>query len=133
MDLMDYQDSSAVPSQVDDTLVAMQRSLDHAIKELKDLNRRFDLLRPIAGATGLDISMGTLINLQRIASGQASLERINAAFCRREVFQEVLGVDIRVADRLERFFGTSVQTEDVREIDGITDEIFDRMQRFFVF
>jgi hypothetical protein len=74
--------------------------LTRAVEKISD---QMESLGTLGGGTGLHLSVTTLRNLRHLLTG--NFEKIPARFCRRDVFEEVLGVDVNISSRLENFFG----------------------------
>ena len=109
--------------------------IEKALKELtRETKRVGDILNKfstLGGATGLDLSITTLRNIQRILNQQDDLEKISP-YCDGSVFEEVLGIDVHLAYRISDFFRWYQNSEkSIMDIEGITEEIVEKLKRHF--
>jgi hypothetical protein len=108
-------------------------------KELKDLayqveklNRSLEQLVPLGDATGLSLSIPTLMNLQRLVRGEQDFEKINPAGCDVPVFRELLGVNMQMALRFRHFFFDPNPDKKIEEIEVVSDELIQKAKKHFI-
>ncbi len=116
------------------TMYWQDEKIEKALKELtRETKRVGDILNKfstLGGATGLDLSITTLRNIQRILNQQDDLEKISPYYD-GSVFEEVLGIDVNLAYRISDFFRYQNSEKSIMEIEGITEEIVEKLKRHF--
>ena len=108
----------------------IEKALKDLTRETKRVGNILDRFSTLGGATGLDLSITTLRNIQRILNQQDDLEKISS-YCDGRVFEEVLGVDIDLAYRISDFFRYPNSEKSIMDIEGITEEIVEKLKRHF--
>lgn len=116
------------------TMYWQDEKIEKALKELtRETKRVGDILNKfstLGGATGLDLSITTLRNIQRILNQQDDLEKISPYYD-GSVFEEVLGIDVHLAYRISDFFRYPNSEKSIMDIEGITEEIVEKLKRHF--
>lgn len=111
------------------------REISQRIQELtravEKLSQRMESIGALAGGTGLHLSVTTLKNLRNLLDDKPDIEKIPAKHCGREVFQEVLQVDLHLAWRLEHHF-RKVTGKKLEEVEGMTAELVQMFRRYFI-
>lgn len=108
----------------------IEKALKELTRETKRVGDTLNKLSTLGGATGLDLSITTLRNIQKILNQQDDLEKISPYYDGR-VFEEVLGIDIDLAYRISDFFRYQNSEKSIMDIEGITEEIVERLKRHF--
>lgn len=130
-DLMDYWGSSLQESE----LYEHGREMKEAIKKLTDevskLNNHISQIVPIAGPTGLDLSVSSVRNLHRVVAGDKQLYKINPSYQSYRVFIEVLSVDFHMACRLEDFFRRGNRSQGLGDVENMTEDLARRIDECF--
>ncbi|MDE2797037.1 MAG: ATP-binding protein [Gemmatimonadota bacterium] len=130
IDLRDFHYTSDLES----TIYSQGQKIEKALKDLtRETKRVGDILNKfstLGGATGLDLSITTLRNIQRILNQQDDLEKISP-YCDGRVFKEILGIDVHLAYRISNFFRYQNSEKSIMDIEGITEEIVEKLKRHF--
>ena len=111
-----------------------------ALEELKKIHesaariaRCFeDSVKKLVGANGLDLSVYTLRNMQRILTG-GSIEKLPPYWFTASGFQSGLSVPVQVAVALEGLFRSErpVNRQEISALRGMTAEILNRFEQTF--
>lgn len=131
IDLRDFLFTSAP----EPTMYWQAQKIEKALQELTLQTKRvgdiLDRFSTLGGATGLDLSITTLRSIQKILNQQDDLEKISPYDRASRVFEEVLGVDVNLADRISDFFWQQNSEESIMDIEGITEETVEKLKRHF--
>ena len=68
-----------------------------------------------------------------VTTGDGRLRKLNPSKSDRAIFQEVLGVDLQLAYRLEDFFQQDDKSINLQSIEGITDSVLKMLADNFEF
>lgn len=110
----------------------LKEALEKLTKEVAAFRGALEELKSLAGGSGLDLSVTTLRNLQRILRGETEFERLDPAACAPEAFCEILGVPYAVAHTLSRFFRYRRHyAGKVEDVQGMTPELVNALKRNF--
>jgi len=133
-DLSDYVWSAVVDTEVGELTKVLKDALEKMTREIGHLRAAIERLAPIAGSTGLDLSVSTLRNLRRLSRLEdLSFPKMRAASCSDSaVFAEVLEVD---HDTAQLLFQHAVWGEGrpLEEVEGLSPEVIERARRAFDF
>ena len=132
IDLMDFWGSYTGESEIYELGTEIKEAAKKLTDEVSKLSAHISRLTPLAGATGLDLSVSTLRNLRHIAAGNEPLEKLNPNNLSHVAFMEVLGVDFETAYRLSDFFYHGNENNGLEEIEGLTAEIIERIKKHFI-
>lgn len=132
IDLMDFWGSYTGESEIYELGKEIKDSTKKLTDEIGKLNGHLSRLTSIAGATGLDLSVSTLRNLQHISADNESLEKLNPTYLSHTVFMEVLGVDFEIAYRLSDFFYQGNESSGLKEIEGVTADMIESIKKHFI-
>lgn len=99
--------------------------------EVKKLNENLSNLSLIANPTGLNISHTALRNLRNVEL-EKPFEKIPIPFRKYTVFQEVLGIDYKLALNIRTFFSSRKPFEEIKNVEGITEKIIDDIKISFI-
>ncbi|MCE2434851.1 MAG: ATP-binding protein [Candidatus Latescibacteria bacterium] len=130
IDLRDFLSTSTPKSTMDWQDEKIEKALKELTRETKRVGDILNKLSTLGGATGLDLSITTLRNIQRILNQQDDLEKISP-YCDGRVFKEVLGIDVHLAYRISHFFRYQNSEKSIMDIEGITEEIVEKLKRHF--
>ena len=111
----------------DEKIEKALKELTRETKQVGDILNRFSTL---GGATGLDLSITTLRNIQSILNQQDNLEKFSP-YCDGSVFEEVLNIDINLAYRISDFLRYPNSEKSIMDIEGITEEIVEKLKKHF--
>ncbi len=131
IDLEDFRDSLIFKSDINELRDVLKESFSKLTEEIKKLNSNVEKLTPIAGSSGLDLSISTLRNVKNIICGDGSLEKINPSYCSYKVFQEVLDIDEDLAHSLDIHFRHYNEGQKLESIKNITPEIIVDIKKHF--
>lgn len=109
----------------------ISRRIQDLTRAVEKLSQQMESLGALAEGTGLKLSVTTLKNLRHLLAGKQEIEKIPAKHCGREVFQEVLKVDLDIAWRLEHHFRNETGKK-LEEIEGMTAELIQTFRQHFV-
>lgn len=131
IDFMDYMQSTMMKSDIQEQGEYIQGAIGSLTGEIQNLNRRLEMLPSIIGATGLDLSVTTLKNLKHILDKDNQIEKIDPYRSDLKVFQEVLGIDMDLAYKLEHFFRYPDEKEKLDGIKGMTQALLKKLNEHF--
>ncbi len=118
----------------DETYVRAEK-IESVLKELtgeiKKLNENMLNISQIASPTGLNISYSTLRNLKNLEI-EKSFEKIPIPYRKYRVFQEVLGIDYKLALSLRTFFNSRKSFEEIKNVEGITEKVIKDIKTYFI-
>jgi hypothetical protein len=132
LDFADYFRAAVVETELYERGKAMEKVIEKLVREVGNLNAKLDVLSSIAGSTGVDISVRSLENLRHLLAQDGQIEKIDSGSAGYRVFQDVLGVDIQVALRLQSFFEHPDTDKRLEDIEGVTEEVVQKVRRYFV-
>lgn len=132
IDLMDFLGSFTGESEVYELGKTIKEAAKTLTAEVGKLNAHLSRLTPIAGATGLDLSVSSLKNLKHLLAGNEQFEKLNPAYLDYNVFMEVLDIDIQTAYRLSDFFNGGNSSDGLAELEGATQELIEKIKRHFI-
>lgn len=130
IDLRDFLLTSTPESTISWRGEKIEKALKDLTRETKRVGDILNKFSTLGGATGLDLSITTLRNIQRILNQQDDLEKISPYYDGR-VFEEVLGIDVHLAYRISDFFRYPNSEKSIMDIEGITEEIVEKLKRHF--
>jgi hypothetical protein len=90
-----------------------------------------DNLSTLVGTNGLDLSLYTLRNMQRISKG-SPVERLAPKNLTARDIVNVLGIDVQIALLLERAFESDATIEAISTLPGMSPEIMQRVKESFL-
>jgi len=142
LDFADYLHSHSVLSDINELAKTVKESIDALTGQVAKLHQNFEKLSTIASATGLDLSVTSLRNIRHILANEDQIEKIDPVYCELSVFEEVLGVDNRLASELRNFFLNLSRQKDgekfskepkqrLAEIEGMTKKIAKKVRKHF--
>lgn len=131
IDLMDYRNTSVINSEIFEHGKKVKESIEKLTTAVNGLNNNIERLTAISGATGLNLSVPTLKNLQYLATGESQIEKINPEGCNYRVFMEVLGIDSGTALHLRDFFRRRDENKRLEDVRGATDEVIEKLRKYF--
>jgi hypothetical protein len=109
--------------------------IESALKELtgevKKLNENLSTLTHIVNPTGLSLSYSTLRNLKNLEMNK-TFEKIPIPYWNYKVFQEVLGIDYKLASSLRTFFRSRKPFDEITKVEGITEKIIEDIKTYFI-
>ena len=132
LDFEAYRESMGVKSDVElmgNDIVKALKDINDGVKKLNGLLQNFG---PIAGSTGLDLSIPTIRNLRRTLKEGLDVEKLRSECCQPEVFAEVLGVDYKLGYEIYKIIGPQPSTGTLRDIPGMTEDLFTKILESFV-
>lgn len=100
---MDYWNTSLGSSEIVRVATRVQNSIDRLTTTVEHLNANVKSLTPLSSSTGLDLSVGTIKDLQHLVANESRTEQIHPEGATTRVFMEVLGVDSDTALHLRNF------------------------------
>ncbi|MFN8440107.1 MAG: ATP-binding protein [Caldilineaceae bacterium] len=133
IDFMDFYSSLHVKSDAEENTEALKKGLDEIKSVLSKISNHTEDISSITDATGLRLSLNTILNLQHLLSGDRTIEKLNPYRVDASVFREVLDIDIGTAHQLDWFFRDidEVEHKKLSDVPGITDEIAKKLRRYF--
>lgn len=109
----------------------ISRHIQELTRAVEKLSQQMESLSALASATGLQISLPTLKNLQHLVAGKSDIEKISVKNCSREVFREILDIDLGLAWQLENHLRQKAGKK-LEEIEGMTPELIEKFHRHFI-
>jgi hypothetical protein len=117
----------------------MEEQVKDVVEWLKKLHEKVDALsktiqklQPLAGSTGLDLSIPSLRNLKRIIADGKNPEPLHPAGCDPAVFRDVLGVDIQMAVDIYSAISRHFDLDRLKAIPGMTEDLLEKLREAFV-
>ena len=103
------------------------KELKNLVSELNKTNKSLQGLKSISGATGLDLSFSTLVNLSKILKNDDSFQSVNLEECPPDVIKEVLSVNQEMANQI--YFHYRNQRESpLEELPGMTEKLIEKIK-----
>ena len=99
--------------------------------EFQKLNSKIETLQPIAGPTGVNLSVTTLRNLAHLLGRDIKLEKLNPKYCNGKAFEEILGIDNQQALSLSRYFAYGIGNESLEDIVNGDDNLLKKIKEHF--
>jgi hypothetical protein len=131
LDFEAYRESMSILTEEQEDRKAILDELEHIRKSLEKLSGVADYMQTLVGTNGLDLSIYTLRNLQRVAQRRQP-EKMQAKWMNAREFQSALGVDLGLAIQLERLFDDRVATrQELSVVQGMTPDILARFEETF--
>jgi len=131
IDLKEYMHAAVVENDLYELGVKLTESSNKLTTKLEKLTKVAEKIQTLAGPTGLNISITTLRNLQRLILKQDGFEKLNPRDCSQKVFQEVLGIDYKLAYSLYNYFTYESEKKDLSELEGMDQEFLSKFQAHF--
>jgi Putative DNA-binding domain len=132
IDMFDYMMTAIVESDVTEQGEHLKKAIEDLTKEVAKIDSKLETISTIAGATGLDLSVSTLRNLNHLKDAEPKIERIPASGLGWPAFAEVLGVDRQTA---LRFYTLANWThgQSIDELEGVDPDVIKRAKAAFIF
>ncbi len=127
---MDYFQNVVVKSEVYERGEAIENVLKKLTGEIHKLCQGIQDLSALATSTGMTLSVPTLENLQHLFEGKP-FRKINPYVSNYKVFQEVLGIDIAMALKIERFF-SHPEGKRLQDIEGVNSQMLEKISKYFL-
>lgn len=103
--------------------------LQGVISAISRIDDRLKNIEKIAGATGLDLSISSLINISKVLRGDDSFRYVRLENCNTDVLQEVLDVDFKMAANIYCHYHDNHKGTSIKEIPGMTEEILEKLKK----
>jgi hypothetical protein len=132
VDFAAFRDSMAVRSETEEQAREMIEELKKLGSQVEHLNKSLEKLLPIAGSTGLDLSIPALRNLKRVMAEGKDPEPIQPEGCDSAVIREILGTDQEMTVAIWKTLGYRYAPEGLKDIPGMTDELMTKIRAAFV-
>jgi schlafen family protein len=126
-----YRESMHLRSEMEAEVKEAIDGLKKLTETVEKLRQTFEPLKTIAGATGLDLSVPTLRNINRLRDG-LDPEPIDPVGQYPSVFREVLGVDHDMARQLYGALSFNHNPDSLSNIPGVNDDLLAKIRRRFV-
>ena len=127
-----YRDSMAVRSEAEEQAKELIEGVQKIAQLLESLNKTLEKLAPIAGSTGLHLSIPALRALRRVVGESKDPEAIHPQGCEPPVIQEILGTDPIMTRSIWRTLGLNYEPKGLRAIPGMTDALLAKIRAAFV-
>jgi hypothetical protein len=127
IDLRNYLGTWASPSPIEDLGKMLEKSLRDIRDEVRNLHRTAERLTPLAGGTGLRISVGSIREILGAFGKVPEYDKRNPKHQGESFFAEVLGVEPDLAYRLSRYF-RGVYNVELQSIEGMTPALLEKIQ-----
>lgn len=130
-DLKGYSGTINYKDEINIQAERVESVLKNLVDEVKKLNENLSQLSTIANPTGLNISHTALRNLENVESGKR-IEKIPIPYRKYRVFQEVLGIDYKLALALRTFFSSRKPFAEIKSVEGITEKVIEDIKSYFI-
>jgi hypothetical protein len=112
---------------------AIKEAADKVIRELASVRVVLESFQPIAGATGLELSITSLRNLRRLFRGEEEFGKLDPTRCGAEAFRELLNVSMPVAHAISNYFRYRhyYKTSRLEDIHGVTADVIAGLNQYF--
>lgn len=131
IDFSDYMLSTRIKSDIEEQTDSLQKAIKELKGELNNLNKKFQHFPMMTKPTGFNLSFTALNNLRHLIQND-ELEKFDPTQCDMGVFREVLGVDLNLAYKIERFFRSPNTDSQLENIEGISDDIIAKIAQHFL-
>jgi hypothetical protein len=132
VDFAAFRDSMAIRPETEEQAKEMIEGLKKLCDQVQVLNKSLEKLLPIAGSTGLDLSIPALRNLKRVMAEGKDPEPIHPEGCDSSVIREILGTDQEMTVAIWKTLGYRYAPERLKDIPGMTDELMAKIRKAFV-
>ena len=127
-----YRDSMAIRPEMEEQAKDLVEGLKKVCDQIQALNKSLEKLLPIAGATGLDLSVPALRNLRRVIAEGKDPEPIHPEGCDFGVIREILGTDQEMTVAIWNTLGYRYAPERLKDIPGMTEDLMAKIRGAFV-
>lgn len=103
--------------------------LNRLTNELKKVNTHLQHIESIAGTTGLDLSISTLTNINKIFKNDGGAQCVTLEHCDPYVLQEVLEIDFEMASNIYFYYHNNYKGTPIEEIPGMTEELLEKIKK----
>jgi len=110
----------------------LEASIEKLIQKADAIEKRLERLEPLAGPTGLNLSVATLRSLASIMGVEARIEPIDPSSLGYRGFREVLGCDEQIALNLYRYFQYERRTSKLEDTKGVPAEVLALVRKHFL-
>lgn len=131
IDFMDFNWTMGEKSDVEAQTETLKIALSELTEEIRAIKTQMEQIRTIASPTGLNLSISTLRNLRHLQRTEDTVEKIKLDSLDHRIFQEVLGVDTKMAFDIWGHFASLGEQKPLEDIDGMTDELLEKMHLYF--
>lgn len=131
VDFLDFYSSVHVETDLQENTAIIKKGLEEIKSGLSKISGHLENIAAIGEATGLRLSLKTLINLRYILTGEDKLEKLNPYFADTSVFREVLDADIRTAHNLAWFFRRRDNNQKLSEVEGVDEQLLTKLVKYF--
>lgn len=135
IDINSIESSSSIYSDIYHHGKRLEENYKKIFSQLKEINQRIEALESIAGPTGLNVSVTTIRNIASLFGKKFKPEPIDPMYCSNYVFQEILGVDLKLASRIETYFQWrewEKSKKSIEEIEGVDTDLAKRIREYFI-
>ncbi|WP_417909669.1 helix-turn-helix domain-containing protein [Candidatus Electronema sp. PJ] len=121
--------NSAIESNYLKKISSTLDELSKITSELNTVNNHLQHIESIAGATGLDLSISTLTNINKIFKYNGGAQCVTIEHCDPYVLQEVLEVDFEMASNIYFYYHNNYKGTPIEEIPGMTEELLEKLRK----
>jgi hypothetical protein len=130
-DFAAYRDSMSVRSETEQQMGDIVEGIKKLTDQIDKLRKALEPMEEMTAPTGLRLSVSTIRNLKRALHDGSGPEPFDPIGCAPSVFQEVLGVDGRMAAHLYKALSPGIDLDRLASTPGMTDELLARIRERF--
>ncbi|MBN9662215.1 MAG: ATP-binding protein [Acidobacteria bacterium] len=127
-----FRHSMAIRSEIEEQVKDVAEGLKKLTEQVQAVNRSMEKFLPIAGSTGLDLSIPALRGLKRAIVDGKEPAPIHPKGCDFGVIREILGTDPEMSRAIWLTLGHRYSPERLKDIPGMTDDLMTRIRASFV-
>lgn len=128
IDFSDYLGTWVMRTDVEDQGENLERAVKQLTDTVKRLAQHLEGLERIAGPTGLDLSVTTIRNLQRILSDAKGVAKVVPSLDSWRFYQEVLEIDRKTARLVLHHYLNTESFDGIEDVDGVDEEVVRRIR-----
>lgn len=133
INLRDYLGTWAPPAPLEEFGKKLESNLKDIRKELGEIRKALEALSPLAGPSGLQVSVRSLRELVESFGHIPKLrKRALPPFYGGNLLEEILEIDRDLAHRLAHHFWRSLTTTGLEKVEGVTPDLIVQIQELFI-
>lgn len=132
IDFMDFYSTVLVQTDIQENTEVLNKGIDEIKSGLSKIAGHLDHISSLSEATGLRLSLKTLINLRHLLAGEEQIEKFDPQNADISVFREVLGADLTIAHKLVWFFRDRDNNKKLSEVEGVNNEMMKKICTYFI-
>lgn len=131
LDISNYNQTSIIQSELYHHGKTIEDAIKRLVSAIEGLSKHVERLGSLVNPTGLNISVTSLRQIQKVLSDGDMCEDIDPAKCSGQEFMEILHILPKEAFALEYYFDQKFSGDIPESIEGVSKETFDKLKQVF--